>query len=253
MERSRHGAEEDIRQDVKECGVEQGLRFGVSQHLHASYEWMATCFGSDKTGSYAGVPYDGNDAGMGYSAQSSSAAMSPFASAAAKSSSANLPCRFSSRFNRLRRIACRSPNVASCSRHLLRLLVQSSFIDAGALRQLSHPCFALNRTRHRFQLGKYRAQFHEPIAVRELRPILRQIFFEVEFRRRDGRVNATLHVHRICLRRLGRIFEPLNRRHPHGKIVLFGEVNRTLRCVRSGRVAIEVDDKRVRKPPEPRR
>ena len=39
----------------------QGLRFGVSEHLAASYTWFQTSHGSDKTGPLAGVPYDGND------------------------------------------------------------------------------------------------------------------------------------------------------------------------------------------------
>ena len=55
------GPKKNIAQMFKDAAVKQGLRFGVSQHLHASYEWMATCFGSDKTGPLAGVPYDGND------------------------------------------------------------------------------------------------------------------------------------------------------------------------------------------------
>ncbi|MGA9624653.1 MAG: alpha-L-fucosidase, partial [Bryobacteraceae bacterium] len=55
------GPKRNIARMFKDAAVKQGLRFGVSQHLHASYEWMATCFGSDKTGPYAGVPYDGND------------------------------------------------------------------------------------------------------------------------------------------------------------------------------------------------
>jgi alpha-L-fucosidase len=55
------GPKKNIAQMFKDAALKQGLRFGVSQHLHASYEWMATCFGSDKTGPLAGVPYDGND------------------------------------------------------------------------------------------------------------------------------------------------------------------------------------------------
>ena len=55
------GPKKNIAQMFKDAAVKQGLRFGVSQHLHASYEWMSTCFGSDKTGPLAGVPYDGND------------------------------------------------------------------------------------------------------------------------------------------------------------------------------------------------
>jgi alpha-L-fucosidase len=55
------GPRKNIAQLFKDAAVKQGLRFGVSQHLHASYEWMSTCFGSDKTGPLAGAPYDGND------------------------------------------------------------------------------------------------------------------------------------------------------------------------------------------------
>jgi alpha-L-fucosidase len=55
------GPKKNIVQLFKDATVKHGLRFGVSQHLHASYEWMSTAFGSDKTGPLAGVPYDGND------------------------------------------------------------------------------------------------------------------------------------------------------------------------------------------------
>jgi len=55
------GPKKDIARMFRDAALKHGLRFGVSQHLHASYEWMATCFGSDKTGPLAGVPYDGND------------------------------------------------------------------------------------------------------------------------------------------------------------------------------------------------
>ncbi len=39
--------------------VQQGLRFGVSEHLWISYKWFAVNHGSDMTGPMAGVPYDG--------------------------------------------------------------------------------------------------------------------------------------------------------------------------------------------------
>ncbi|HVS54055.1 MAG TPA: alpha-L-fucosidase [Opitutaceae bacterium] len=55
------GPRKNIAQMFKDAAVKHGLRFGVSQHLHASYEWMSTCFGADKTGPLAGAPYDGND------------------------------------------------------------------------------------------------------------------------------------------------------------------------------------------------
>ena len=38
-----------------------GLRFGVSEHLERAYSWFNTNKGADRTGSFAGVPYDGND------------------------------------------------------------------------------------------------------------------------------------------------------------------------------------------------
>ena len=38
-----------------------GLPFGVSEHLGASYTWFSASHGADKTGPYAGVPYDGAD------------------------------------------------------------------------------------------------------------------------------------------------------------------------------------------------
>jgi alpha-L-fucosidase len=53
------GPRKNIAQLFKNAAVKQGLRFGVSQHLHASYQWMSTCYGSDRTGPLAGVPYDG--------------------------------------------------------------------------------------------------------------------------------------------------------------------------------------------------
>jgi alpha-L-fucosidase len=37
----------------------RGLRFGVSEHLSNSYDWLAPAHLSDKTGPLAGVPYDG--------------------------------------------------------------------------------------------------------------------------------------------------------------------------------------------------
>jgi alpha-L-fucosidase len=38
-----------------------GLRFGVSEHLSNSFDWLAPAHTSDKTGPLAGVPYDGTD------------------------------------------------------------------------------------------------------------------------------------------------------------------------------------------------
>ncbi|MDP4188809.1 MAG: alpha-L-fucosidase, partial [Bacteroidota bacterium] len=39
----------------------EGLYFGVSEHLAASYTWFQKAHSADKTGEKAGVPYDGND------------------------------------------------------------------------------------------------------------------------------------------------------------------------------------------------
>jgi alpha-L-fucosidase len=39
----------------------RGLKFGVSEHLGASMSWFNTNKLADKTGPYAGVPYDGNE------------------------------------------------------------------------------------------------------------------------------------------------------------------------------------------------
>ena len=38
-----------------------GLRFGVSEHVWASYNWWQTNKGADKTGPKTGVPYEGNN------------------------------------------------------------------------------------------------------------------------------------------------------------------------------------------------
>jgi alpha-L-fucosidase len=38
-----------------------GVRFGVTEHLGATWNWWVVNKGADKQGPYAGVPYDGND------------------------------------------------------------------------------------------------------------------------------------------------------------------------------------------------
>jgi alpha-L-fucosidase len=45
----------------KQAAVKRGLKFGLSEHLGASHTWWLTNKSSDKTGPYAGVPYDGNN------------------------------------------------------------------------------------------------------------------------------------------------------------------------------------------------
>jgi alpha-L-fucosidase len=55
------GPKRDIVSEWREAARAQGLRFGVSEHVWASYNWWTTNKGADKQGPYAGVPYDGND------------------------------------------------------------------------------------------------------------------------------------------------------------------------------------------------
>lgn len=55
------GPKKDIVGLFRQAAQRHGLRFGVSEHLWISYKWFATSHGSDKTGPYAGVSYDGVD------------------------------------------------------------------------------------------------------------------------------------------------------------------------------------------------
>jgi len=43
----------------QQAAKREGLRFGVSEHLGASYTWFQPSHGSDKSGPLKGVPYDG--------------------------------------------------------------------------------------------------------------------------------------------------------------------------------------------------
>ncbi len=45
-----------------EAARRKGLRFGLSEHLGASFNWFEQNKHADAAGPYAGVPYDGNDA-----------------------------------------------------------------------------------------------------------------------------------------------------------------------------------------------
>ena len=45
----------------QKAAKKQGLPFGVSEHLAASYTWYQPAHSADKTGDKTGVPYDGND------------------------------------------------------------------------------------------------------------------------------------------------------------------------------------------------
>ena len=55
------GPRKDVVGIWQKAARDQGLRFGVSEHLAASFTWFQTSHGADATGPKAGVPYDGND------------------------------------------------------------------------------------------------------------------------------------------------------------------------------------------------
>ena len=55
----RMGPRRDIVGEWREAARAAGLRFGVSEHVWASYNWWETNKGADKQGPYAGLPYDG--------------------------------------------------------------------------------------------------------------------------------------------------------------------------------------------------
>ncbi len=53
------GPKKDVVGLWQKAAKKEGLRFGVSEHLGASYTWFQPSRGADKTGPMAGVPYDG--------------------------------------------------------------------------------------------------------------------------------------------------------------------------------------------------
>ena len=55
------GPHRDVVGDWQKAAKKHGLRFGVSEHLGASFTWWQDSHRSDKTGPLAGVPYDGAD------------------------------------------------------------------------------------------------------------------------------------------------------------------------------------------------
>ncbi|HZL09978.1 MAG TPA: alpha-L-fucosidase [Prolixibacteraceae bacterium] len=55
------GPKKDVVGLWQKAAKKEGLRFGVSEHLAASYTWFQASHGADKTGPMAGIPYDGND------------------------------------------------------------------------------------------------------------------------------------------------------------------------------------------------
>lgn len=57
----RIGPHRDMIADWQKATLKQGLHFGVSEHLAASFKWFQTSHGMDKDGPFAGRPYDGNN------------------------------------------------------------------------------------------------------------------------------------------------------------------------------------------------
>ena len=55
------GPKRDVVGEWQRAAKKVGIRFGVSEHLGASYAWYAPSHGSDTSGAQAGVPYDGAD------------------------------------------------------------------------------------------------------------------------------------------------------------------------------------------------
>ncbi len=53
------GPKKDVVKLWQDAAKKEGLRFGVSEHLAASYTWFQPSHRSDPTGPLAGVPYDG--------------------------------------------------------------------------------------------------------------------------------------------------------------------------------------------------
>jgi alpha-L-fucosidase len=54
------GPERDVVGTWAECARQKGLRFGVLVFAARNWEWFNVSHGSDKTGPFKGVPYDGN-------------------------------------------------------------------------------------------------------------------------------------------------------------------------------------------------
>ena len=53
------GPKRDIVGMWRKAALDHGLKFGVTDHLWITYKWFSTSHGHDKSGPYAGVPYDG--------------------------------------------------------------------------------------------------------------------------------------------------------------------------------------------------
>lgn len=55
------GPKKDIVGLWKQAARDRGLRFGVTEHLGVAFKWYAITKQRDRSGPYAGVPYDGSD------------------------------------------------------------------------------------------------------------------------------------------------------------------------------------------------
>jgi len=53
------GPKRDVVGEWQKAARKYGLKFGVSEHLGASFTWFQSSHGADRTGPKAGVPYDG--------------------------------------------------------------------------------------------------------------------------------------------------------------------------------------------------
>jgi alpha-L-fucosidase len=53
------GPKRDVVGDWQKAAKKNGMYFGVSEHLGASFTWFQASHGADKTGPKAGIPYDG--------------------------------------------------------------------------------------------------------------------------------------------------------------------------------------------------
>lgn len=59
-----YGPKRDIMREMQNAVrkyEDQGIRWGITSHLERTWSWFQTNKGADKSGPYAGVPYDGND------------------------------------------------------------------------------------------------------------------------------------------------------------------------------------------------
>jgi len=56
-----NGPHKDVVGTWQKEAKKQGLHFGVSEHLGASYTWFQAAHSADTLGSMKGIPYDGND------------------------------------------------------------------------------------------------------------------------------------------------------------------------------------------------